>query len=553
MSYALTQEDLMLVLQQSSAPQTCRLKVEVLDKNETYVGEIDGIVSGSCSIDAESDVRRTAQLTVSPTYVQNIKLSEDNLVWLDKDIRIFVGLYNVREKDYKYYPLGYYVYTDTSIQYDTTTNQLSVNCSDFMTKLDGTKNGQQGSLKTIFPAYEKNSSGEVAKYNLIRDAVVSTLEDLCGITNHRIDDIGEFYAMPENNSDWETYRANNPLWNTLPFDQEFEVGCTALSILTTFRDLYPNYEIFFDMDNTFVCQMIPSCNDDDYYLENDYLQRVLVSEDSTLELSSIRNICEVWGQVLEPDFYCETVTYENGVYSATIENYTEEYKNRDVIALKMPNENTISSTININNYGEIPVLNDDDSAVETGKLKKNEVYCFKISKIYKNGSYTTKAHLLGQWQAHAINVLTDGTISTETKTDQDGVAHQLYSKSYFQAFYNCENVTFEVVPDSHFTVQKLVEILDVKTGDEYENITSDTLAADRARWENWKNCRLTDNVTITTALLPWLDVNKKVSYKPRNCDEVLDYIIKSISHDFEKYTTSITMMRFYPLYIEEES
>lgn len=66
--------------------------------------------------------------------------------------------------------------------------------------------------------------------------------------------------------------------------------------------------------------------------------------------------------------------------------------------------------------------------------------------------------------------------------------------------------------------------------------------------ENWKNCRLTDNITITTALLPFLDVNKKVSYRRSDSDVEHQYIISSISHDFSGFTTTITMYRFYPLY-----
>ena len=97
-------------------------------------------------------------------------------------------------------------------------------------------------------------------------------------------------------------------------------------------------------------------------------------------------------------------------------------------------------------------------------------------------------------------------------------------------------------------MQKLGVILDVKTGNEYENITSDSLALSRAKYENWKNCRLTDNITITTSLLPFMDVNKKITYKPSDSDEVHQYITTSVSHDFSGNTTTIQMYRFYPLY-----
>ena len=105
-----------------------------------------------------------------------------------------------------------------------------------------------------------------------------------------------------------------------------------------------------------------------------------------------------------------------------------------------------------------------------------------------------------------------------------------------------------VIPNSPFTVEKLGEILDVKAGSEYDEITSDDLAADKAYWENYKNCRLTDNITITTAFLPFLDVNKKVSYKRSDSGKEQQYIISSISHDFAGFTSTITMYRFYPLY-----
>lgn len=552
----ITNEDLMLILQQSSAPQAYPLKIEVLDQNKQYVGEIEGLVSGSVSITADSDIRRTASIVVTPTCTQHIKLEEGGLLWLDKDIRMYVGLYNVRSKTYKYYPLGYYIYTDTSASYDAETNQLTINCADFMKKLDGTKNGQLGALIVSYPAYQEDEeTGEVIQYNIIKNAVIETLEKLANIKNYLIDDIGEFYAMPDYNEDWEGYRKRNAdTWNTIPYDQEFSCGCSVLSILTTFRDLYPNYEMFFEPENnTFICQMIPSCYDDDIILDNNFFQKVLISENSTVDLTTVKNICEVWGQVLETDFYTEEVEYSNNVYSATIEGYEEEYKNGDVISLKVGATNASKVCININDFGNVPILNEgDDSFIAEGSLKANNVYTFKIKKRYDSElqSNVTNAYLLGQWQVHAINVLTDGTISKEQRVDSDGVAYNLYSMEYFKHFYNCERVEFEIVPDSPFTIQKLGEILDVKTSGEYENITSDDLAAERARWENWKNCRLTDNITITTVLLPFLDVNTKISYKPIDTKEEYQYIIKSVSHDFSNGTSSITMMRFYPLYID---
>ncbi len=553
MAYLVTKEDLTLVLQQSAAPRTAKLRIEVLDSEQRIVGIIYGVVSGSMSISGESDIRRTANFVLQPTQTEKIRLSENSLLWLNKDIRMYVGLYRPKTKDYKYYPLGYYVYTDTSASYDAATNSLSINCADFMKKLDGTKNGQLGALTTVYPAYEEDKeTGEVLQYNTIRKAVIKTLEDLAHITHHRIDDMGEHRAMPDYNEDWDKYREENETWNAIPFDQEFSSGCSVLSILTTLRDLYPNYEMFFDMEsNAFICQLKPLCYEDDIFLDNSFLQRVLISENTSVDMTSVRNICEVWGQVIDADFYGEECSYDSdsNLYTATIPSYRDNYQSGDIIALKLPSTNQAAAEINLNGLGAVGIYSEsNEEPVPADTFKPEQVYAFKIKKKHVDKEDVTKAYLLGQWQVHALNVLTNGRKSGQFVTDSDGAEYELYSKEYFQRFYNCERVDMTIIANSPFTVEKLGEIPDIRTGDEYDNITSNDLAADRAKWENWKNCRLTDNITITTILLPFLDVNKKVSYQRSDADREYQYIISEVSHDFAAHTSTITMYRFYPSY-----
>lgn len=578
MADIITQEDLLIVLHHS-ADKCLKLKIEVLDQNQRIIGNLEcGIQSGSMSINGESDVRRTANFVVQPTLKEKIKLTENSLLWLNKDIRMSVGLYNPREKQYKYYPLGYYVYTDTSGTYDTTTDSITINCADFMKKLDGTKNGQLGGLAIQFPSYKKDeASGKVEDKFIIRNAVIKILEDLAHITNYRIDDIGEINAMPDYNESWEEYRQANEFWNTIPYNQEFPAGCSVLSILTAFRDLYPNYEMFFDMENnTFICQMKPTCYEDDIIIDNSFLQRILVSENTSVDMTTVRNICEVWGQVIDVNYYDhrETCVYNKNIYTASIEGYEDGYCNRDYIGLKIPENNQASPMININKFGEIGIYSEaNDKPLAADVLKKNKIYAFKIMKEHVDDQDIVKAYFLGEKIVHAINVLSNGTKSGKFITFDDNIEnnnleekiegdvsnddniesneeekYELYSKEYFQKIYSCDHVDMTIIPDSPFTVEKLGEILDVKTGSEYDTISSNDIATSTARCENHKNCRLTDNITITTALLPFLDVNKKVSYKRSDSDREHQYIISSISHDFAGFTSTITMYRFYPLY-----
>lgn len=553
MPSVITQEDLTLVLQQSAAPQTPKLRIEVLDSKQRIVGTIYGIASGNLSISGESDVRRTASLTLHPTLTEKIRLAEDSLLWLNKDIRIFVSLYNPKTRQYREYPLGTYVYTDTSVTYDASSNSLTINCADFMKKLDGTKNGQLGTLTIGYPAYKEDAdTGEVLSRYIISKAIVETLEKLANITDHRIDDIGEHNAMPEYNEDWETYRAENQTWNTIPYDLEFSAGCSVLSILTTLRDLYPNYEMFFDMEsNAFICQQKPLCYEDDLFLDNSFLQRVLISENTAVDMTAVRNICEVWGQVTDPDFFAVECAFDSdsNTYNATLPVYRDKYCNGDVIAVKIPSVNQEAPLLNLNSLGDVPVCSDSrEEALPAGTLKTGNVYAFKIRRRYVDGEYAVKACLLGQWQVHALNVLTNGRKSGQSITTSDGQTCELYSREYFQHFYNCDRVDMTIIANSPFTVEKIGETPEVKTGNEYETIYSDDLAADRAKWENWKNCRLTDNITITTILLPFLDVNKKVSYIKSGSDTEHQYIISAVSHNFSDFTSTITMYRFYPSY-----
>ena len=47
-------------------------------------------------------------------------------------------------------------------------------------------------------------------------------------------------------------------------------------------------------------------------------------------------------------------------------------------------------------------------------------------------------------------------------------------------------------------------------------------------------------------IVPWIDVNQKIQYKPSNSDEVKTYITKSISGDLLSGTMTVNLMEFYP-------
>lgn len=597
MSYTIETEDMRLIRQ---SVINCHAKIEVLNNNETIMDSIEGIINGgSSNIDGSSDIRRTCSFTIVPTYRQEIKVNETSNIWINKSIKMQIGIEDLKTGNIKWWSQGYYVFTDTSGTYDVNTNTLQVNCADFMALLDGLKNGVLGQYQIIIPAYEEDSdTGEVLSYNYIRDAMLYTVGQLGRISKMQIEDIGEYKGLESRNpgfcikedeptdstiqisevnlkiaeeyfgkgniqigdyviaSGYMKYRFANITWNSVPYDLEYSSGTTVLDILTSLRDLYPNYEAFFDENNVFVCRMKPSGYDEAVVLTDSQIQSILVSENtesSSLSLTDVKNISEVWGDVIEADYYTESgVTYSNNVYFVPNAEYYDSndprYFNGDIVAFKVPSANSANPYVNIQNLGAIPIYDGENiRGLSANVLISGRTYTFKIKRTYENGQYITHAVYLGQYQPHAMTVLLDKEQHNERYITNTGVEVELYSPEYFYELYDVSPsaLTRVINPDSPFTIEKIGSILSV---DNNSNCVSDDLAMAQSNYNNFLTTRLTDNITITTLLIPFLDVNIKVEYKPKNSDETNQYIIDTISHDFENGISKITMHRFYPLY-----
>lgn len=670
----ITQYDLDLTLQQVI---NLRVRIDVYDNNMTYIDTIDcGLLSGSSSIDSSSDVRRTCSFVLYPMKDVGTLIDEDSLIWINRNIVLYVGIREMRTEEYTYYKLGTFKIMSYASTYDSVTNQLTINCSDWISILDGTKNGQLHALTTSFPAYveyddmlsdiqsimssvsysdnsyaltppntytelkdndfiifqvnhtndnnsptiyllntsftivkenggviyaselinntyivvklqlqghkarltnilnEAPGNGVPLQHNIIRDAMIRTLTDLGGITKYNIDDIGEYKGIEEYNLDYMEYRKKYPLWNSIPYDLDFSAGDNILSILTTFRDLYPNYEIYFDEDGIFNCHMIPSFIDDTYFLTNDYLQQILISENYNIDTSSVKNVCEVFGQSVDTNFTSESCTLSNDTYQINVKDYLtpkyQTYMTGDYIAVTIDNPNPSNSKFQIittwhdeNNQTHtttlpaLTILDDMTSKkLDSNTLEADTMYVFKIETFNENDVPVKYAVLLCSFQPQGINILTNktqmehdrGLVSDETTTFPSGHTYKKWSTDWFKEFYGCKKIEYSFIPYSPFTIQKLGLLLDVKTGGEFDNIESDSLALGRAEYENWKNARLTDNISLVLKLCPFLDVNKKVTYKRSDKNDEDTYIISSVSHDFSGGTTSISMYKFYPLY-----
>lgn len=533
MQYVITETDKLLIQQNNIKS---KIKISILSNDKKILGVLTGIAQiGTYTIDADSDIRRTASLDLQ---LDNYDSSIERILksYLALDFLFEIGIYNERTLEYKYYQMGILCITTANTSYNVNSNILSINLSDKFAKLDGTRNGQIGGAPTITIPTENEDGTK----NTLRSSLISIIKSETNIKDYIIDDVGEYYGMPQNNNNYLEYRKVNPNWNIIPYDLSFSAGNTVAELMTDIRDLYPNCQLYFDIYDNFCFNMIPSNNNAPISLSNEYLQSIITaneSENVQYDISSIKNIVEVFGKTYDIDRFCQNSNLTQNIYNLSIDLY-ESYKSNQYISFEATASNPDSPCININNLGNIPLYYEyTNNFIKRNTISAGDTIAIKLSRN-PNGNYI--CYYLGQYQPHALCVLTNNLNDT------------VYTKQYFAKRYNCleKNIAFVEIPNGEFTIQKIGLILDSKSGDEFDNIISDTVALDNAKYLIYKSSVWNDTVTITTKLCPWLDVNMKVEYKKQQEDKPYIYLIKKISHEFVNGTSTITMYRFSSLYQE---
>lgn len=469
MARMITQQDLALLHQ---SQKTIFAKVELLNQKFKVIDSIEGnLISDSFSCDGTSAVRRTYQATLQITD-SSFQVGKDRKFWFDKRIRPYVGFRYCQTDEIVWYLMGTYVLNDANASYDAETKTLSLSCSDLMSTLNGERNG-------IVTGYRFT----ITAGDTIRNVIVTTLE---------LADIKKYLVAELNQEVGE--------------DLEFSAGTTYYEILNRLIELYPGYEMYFDISGTLIIDKIPSADSGPSVLDDSILDKLVIGEQTSYRFNEVKNVTELYGKTFEvdEDHYTAVCTYSNGVYTITLPE-CGSIANSDKIGIKIPaaNEST-QSFIRINELEPMAVVKADGSPIAPLTLQTGNDYTFRYQK--KNNTLL----YLGQYQ--------------------------IYARYEYHE------------PGSPYSIEELGEILQVFSGGDYDIIFSDELAMERAQYETWLKTNQLDTISLDLVTIPFLEPNLKIDYTPSSAPSPRSYLVQSFSGSLTEGTMNVTLQRVYPEY-----
>lgn len=245
-----------------------RIKVDLLNFNFQTINSLEGkVTDGSISIDATSDIRRTCNITLVVEDSTDI-IAPGGQVWLDKFIKVYVGTDNPRNGNKTVWNnMGLFLINNPESVYNATTNTITFEGLDLMAKLTGRRNGQLPAVTTVVPAESK-----------VADVVKQTITQLGGFDKYIIQDAGY----------------------EIPYDIKKDMGSTIYDLLVEIRDLYSDWEMFFDVDGVFHWQQIPNGINEPVVLDfNQLKQKVIINETIDVDFENVKNHIIVYGRLLD--------------------------------------------------------------------------------------------------------------------------------------------------------------------------------------------------------------------------------------------------------------
>lgn len=327
-----------------SSYRRIKLRVDLLSFSFNIIGRLEGnITDGNIKIDANSDIRRVANITMVITD-SSFDIGEDKKIWLDKYIQIYVGMIDVNN-NIEWINMGIYLIDNPTKTYNATTNTLSFQAYDLMSKMTGLRNGQIPGIPTLIPT---GSS--------IRGSMASVVSQLGGFNNFIIED--------------------NP--QDVPYDIKIETGGYVYDIISKLRDISPYWETFFDVDGIFHYQPIKAYYDDEIVADDDVFKYTVMDIENIVDFENVKNVIEVFGKSLDPSHYGDVAALSSSTYSITLADFNSLTPNTLIGFTTPSNNGTVNNAkLKINNFSALPLLDENGNGIT---ISESDEYFVVMSK-----------------------------------------------------------------------------------------------------------------------------------------------------------------------------
>lgn len=271
------------------------IKLTLLSFDEKPLREIQGVAtSGSLNISNSSSVRRTMNLSMFATEQNNDLEDIDNMISIDKKIKIEIGYDNPFDEFKEYGEIvwfngGTYIISSAALSSSVGGCSISISGQDKMVMLNGVVGGTLPATVVFHEIYETDNEGNIyVTYptisQIIREAVnhygkesinkifINDLEDTVKLLIKYNGDNPIYFSNnyssfiisnsePSQEFQYHKFIKGEDIGYeetdfTYPGELIFAAGSTITNLLDKICDVLGNYEYFYDLDGNFVFQEI---------------------------------------------------------------------------------------------------------------------------------------------------------------------------------------------------------------------------------------------------------------------------------------------------------
>lgn len=447
------------------------IRLELLDFQYNIVDELSGnMTKCSINVDSNSDLRRSCDLGFVVT-TSTFDIKAGSKLWLDKFCRPYVGYENMRTGEIQWYNQGIYLVNNPQWSYNASTNEISMQALDLMSKLTGLRNGNLEGIPT-----------KIAKDENVREAIIKTIE-LGGFTKYIC----------------EECKTKDGTIVPVPYDIEIDVGGTIYDILTGLRDIMPNYQIYFDINGVFHYEPIPLAYDDPVLIDDDLFSNVLISENINTDFESVKNYVEVLGHTWDVDYYSpsDKTTVSGGTITPTFTDL-KTLEDGTAVGITLPSDAT-SVQILPDGYTQLEYIQSNGGAhyIDTGfKPNQNTGIIAKFQLLSSTGNQTP---ILSRTSR---NVVSFGVFlnSNSRWTAEYGTLRYTNSSIGAQTLINL-NFDKNVVKFNNDSYTFDTQTFQGSSNLTIFGINTDGTVANNARM-NFYSCEIYDNGTLIRSFIP---------------------------------------------------